>query len=218
MYPFAGGEFSASGQLDWPPFQVGHASNDCGGHRGRACARMAAGAQWLSLQTPVACGRERLSLCMRPYLTFHLALLIGANWAFRYLTHPNDDQWFAPSLWIAFNVAASASLLVLFGFLRRSKGLGGRLVGFACAWICFYFLWSWGVVFASRARYDLMLRLNEEPFVLFGATSGMQFTSWNHGSHFFFLAAAIPICVFAAICSLGFHAWSYRRRTHEPKP
>ncbi len=150
---------------------------------------------------------------MRAYLIFHLVILAGVNWMFRYFTHPSDDKWFAPFLWFSFGVAASASLLVLFGLLRRSTALLSRLAAFSCAWLCFYLLWSWGTVFASRARYGRMLRLDEEPFVLFGDTSGMQFTDWNQDSHLFFLSATIPICVIAAICSLGIHFGSHRLRT-----
>ena len=149
---------------------------------------------------------------MRLYLIFHLAMLSGANWVFRHFTHPSDEEWFAPFLWLGFGVATLASLVVLFALLRRSSALPGRLFAFSGAWVSFYFLWSWGTVFASRARYDRMLRLNEEPFVLFGDTSGMQFTSWNHDSHFYFLLATVPMCVVAAICSVGIHSWSLRTR------
>ncbi len=151
---------------------------------------------------------------MRAYLTFHLAVLIGTNWVFRHFTYTSDDEWFAPFLWLSFGVAASASLIVLLALLRRSTALASRLLAFSCAWACFYFLWSWGTVFASCARYDRMLRLHEEPFVLFGDTSGMQFTDWDCDSHSYFLTATIPICIFAAICSLGIHLWSHRLRTH----
>jgi|GEM_PF-3656688 len=152
---------------------------------------------------------------MRSYLIFHLVMLIGTNCVFRHFTHPIDDEWFAPFLWLGFDVAAAASLFVLFVLLRRSTALSGRLLAFSGAWVCFYFLWSWGTVFASRARYDRMLRLNEEPFVLFGDTSGMQFTNWNHDSHFYFLTATVPVCVVAGICSLGIHFWSLRTQGHQ---
>jgi len=138
---------------------------------------------------------------------------LAANWVFRHFTHPSDDEWFAPFLWLGFGFAALASLLVLFTLLRRGEAWWHRLVAFVGAWACFYFLWSWGTVLASQVRYDRMLRLHEELFVLFGATSGMQFEEWDRDTHYFFLLATVPLCFVAAICSIGIHLWNRHRHT-----
>src|SRR4051794_8420932 len=105
---------------------------------------------------------------MRASLVLHLAALVITNWLFGRMTSPVAD-WLNLLLWLAFIISATASLWIFSHALRRGNTFMKRAFAFLVAWLAFYFLWSWGVIFATRIIFARMIRATDEAFLMYAS-------------------------------------------------
>src|SRR5437016_1710795 len=91
-----------------------------------------------------------------------------------------------------FRRARSARLSRL---LRRGTTFIKCAIAFSVAWLAFYVMWSWSIIFAARIIFARMIRITDEAFLMFAGSSGQQFDTWDRDSNMYFLTATLPFMI-----------------------
>jgi hypothetical protein len=147
-------------------------------------------------------------------MTLRFALLnlffLGlAQWLFVQLTYASPSV--QPFLNCAFGVAASCYLLGAYFFIRPRATLRLYLIHLGLAYIIFYFVWSIGIVSATKLASHVTTHGSREGVAFFYGTSSVQFVEFNNNSHAFFLLASIPPFVLNLLANVIFRKWIFSK-------
>ncbi len=158
--------------------------------------------------------KGKFSLFFVP-MTLRFALLnlffLGvAQWLFVQLTYASPSV--QPFLNCAFGVAASCYLLWAYFFIRPRATLRLYLIHLSLAYIIFYFVWSIGIVSATKLASHVATHGSREGVAFFYGTSSVQFLEFNNNSNAFFLFASIPPFAFNILANVILRRWLFSKQ------